>query len=208
MPKTSTSDGIINYLSRHNSGSAEEISRVLNTSAQNIRYHLNNLSKAGIVQVALDSDTSFRATGRKRYLFSLSARAYQNNFSTAASAFFKIIKKLPRTEPFEELLRSIAQVMFPINTNSSSPIERLNRAIQLLNEQSYHARWEAHFNGPNFFFLNCPYAALLPQHPEFCRLDCLILEHLVGVPYQIQSRIFDHKIPPACLLSPVITSVK
>jgi len=206
--KTSTSDSILNYLSRHNSGSAEEISRVLNTSTQNIRYHLNKLSKAGIIQVALDSGAPFRATGRKRYLYSLSARAYQNNYSTAASAFFKIIKKFPCTEPLDVLLRSISQEMFPIKSDVSSSIERLNRAIQLLNEQSYHARWEAHFNGPNFFFHNCPYAALLPQHSEFCRLDCLILEHLTGIPYQVQSRIFDHKIPSACLLSPTRTSVK
>ncbi|NPV75988.1 MAG: hypothetical protein HPY59_06375 [Anaerolineae bacterium] len=205
MTKLSTRDNILNYLSRHNYSSAEDISLALNTSTQNIRYHLGKLIIARIVQVVPETGLSQRTKGRKKILFFLSTQAYQNNYATIASALLKILKELPHTEPFELLLRSVAQEMFLINANCSSPVERLNQAVQRLNDQHYHAHWEARFNGPTFIFHNCPYAALLPLHPEFCNLDCLILEHLVGIPYQIQSRIFDHKTPAACLLSPAKT---
>ena len=205
MGKLSTRDNILHYLSRHSYGSAKDISLSLNTSAQNIRYHLEKLLKAGIVQAISETGPSLKTTGRKRLLYSLSTQAHQNNYAAAASAFFKILKKLQHDLPYETLRRLIVQEMFPINTTFSSPIERINQAVQRLNDQHYHARWEARFNGPNFVFQNCPYTALLPDHPEFCNLDCLILEHLTGIPYQIESRIFDHRTPAACLLSPAET---
>lgn len=208
MIKPSTRDEIFDYLSRHSYGSTGEISLALNTSAQNIRYHIAKLIKTGVVQVVTETSPSSKSAGRKRKLFCLSTQTYQNNYATTLNAFFKVHKELSNAESFESILRSIAQKMFPANAFFSSPIERLNQAIRQLNNQHYHARWEARFNGPNIIFHNCPYAALLQVHPEFCNLDCLILEHLVGIPYQIQSRIFDHKTPAACLLSPAEISTK
>ena len=86
MTKLSTRDNILNYLSRHNYSSAEDISLALNTSTQNIRYHLEKLIKARIVQVVPETGLSPKTTGRKRFLFFLSTQAYPNNYATAASA--------------------------------------------------------------------------------------------------------------------------
>jgi len=43
---------------------------------------------------------------------------------------------------------------------------------------NYQARWEAHVDAPHIIFGHCPYAAILPDHPEFCELDKLLLEML------------------------------
>jgi predicted ArsR family transcriptional regulator len=46
----------------------------------------------------------------------------------------------------------------------------------------YQARWEAHADAPRLTLGHCPYAAILPEHPELCALDAALLETLLGAP--------------------------
>jgi predicted ArsR family transcriptional regulator len=59
---------------------------------------------------------------------------------------------------------------------------RLFQAVQRLNQLNYQARWEAHAGAPRVFFKRCPYAAILPEHPELCQLDAAMLNALLGAP--------------------------
>ena len=49
-------------------------------------------------------------------------------------------------------------------------------AIERLNELHYQARWEASAAGPRLIMGHCPYAAIVADHPELCRMDAFLLE--------------------------------
>jgi len=44
----------------------------------------------------------------------------------------------------------------------------------------YQARWEAHKQAPHIIFENCPYIAILENHPELCSIDAELLSELLG----------------------------
>jgi predicted ArsR family transcriptional regulator len=76
----------------------------------------------------------------------------------------------------------------------------LGEAVQRLNDLNYKARWEAHSDAPHVLFYNCPYAAIVADHPELCRMDAALLEHLIGRPASLASRLGDQRgRAPYCL---------
>ena len=74
----------------------------------------------------------------------------------------------------------IAQRIGGEGKTSINPTRRLYTAIQNLNKMNYFAHWEARHEGPRIIFSHCPYAAILPEHPELCQLDEFLLEIMVG----------------------------
>ncbi len=46
---------------------------------------------------------------------------------------------------------------------------------------NYQARWEARSSGPRIVFAHCPYAMILPEHPELCQMDASLLESVLEV---------------------------
>jgi predicted ArsR family transcriptional regulator len=60
--------------------------------------------------------------------------------------------------------------------------QRLAKAVLRLNELGYQARWEAHSEAPHVILGHCPYALILPEHPELCQMDAHLLESLLGQP--------------------------
>jgi predicted ArsR family transcriptional regulator len=44
----------------------------------------------------------------------------------------------------------------------------------------YQARWEAGAEGPHIILGHCPYAVIIENHPELCKMDKAILSGLLG----------------------------
>jgi predicted ArsR family transcriptional regulator len=65
----------------------------------------------------------------------------------------------------------------------------LNSIVIWLNKRGYHSRWEAAADGPRLMFLHCPYAVLLPEHPELCQVDNLVLEKLLSLTIRQTARM-------------------
>ncbi len=90
----------------------------------------------------------------------------------------------------DEILNRLASRLLP-----PSPIEtknltqRLSQSVQHLNRMNYQARWEAHAQGPRLILQHCPYAAIVADHPEVCRMDQFLLSHLLSLPAQQLSRL-------------------
>jgi predicted ArsR family transcriptional regulator len=81
-----------------------------------------------------------------------------------------------------------------------SGARRWNQVVNHLNQHNYRARWEAHATGPRILLRNCPYAALLTQHPEICQMDRFFLEKLLQIPLSHTARINPATgAPPACV---------
>jgi predicted ArsR family transcriptional regulator len=172
---------IIEYLREKELASAIEISNALSLTAADIRHHLSVLKKEGVVRTTGQRPPSGR--GRPVHLFSLTERVQRNNLGVLASALLEeFINTQPPTErgaALEKLANRLANT--PIDQVSNLP-KRLFRAVAYLNELNYQARWEAHAIAPQVILGHCPYAAILPDHPELCLLDAKLIERLIDTP--------------------------
>jgi predicted ArsR family transcriptional regulator len=93
------------------------------------------------------------------------------------------------------------------STSGEHYVKRLHYTIEYLNKLNYRARWEAHSESPRIILGYCPYADILPEHPELCSLDCYLLEELLGAPVtQISKLTTDERGIPSCTFRVEIVS--
>ncbi len=174
-----TRQRILDYLKGRWGASAAELGRALSLTPANIRHHLRILLGEGVVHVVAERHAGNR--GRPTLIYSLSEQAHAHNLDGLASA---LLDELIFADKAEENLLSLAKVAqrmaghaVPAQAHLTS---RLNACIRRLNALNYQARWEAHAHGPHVILGHCPYAAILSEHPELCRLDALLLESLLN----------------------------
>ncbi len=169
---------ILEHLSSKQVASAMEISRALKLTSANIRHHLAILTAEGAVTIIGEKPAIGR--GRPASLYALTSQASLHNLDRLASVLLKEIANPDRPEYQIETLQRIAQVLSGDTEQATARLtRRLYQAVQRLNELHYQARWEARSVSPQIILGHCPYAAILPDHPELCRLDALILEALL-----------------------------
>ncbi|MFC2053962.1 hypothetical protein ACFLV7_06640, partial [Chloroflexota bacterium] len=93
------------------------------------------------------------------------------------------------------------------STSGEHYVKRLHYTIEYLNKLIYRARWEAHSEAPRIILGYCPYANILPEHPELCSLDGYLLEELLGAPVtQISKLTTDERGIPSCTFRAEIVS--
>lgn len=172
-----TREQILDYLSSHASASAAEIAAALGVTAANIRHHLGLLEAKGMV--ALAEVRRLPRRGRPVKLYRLTAAAQQPYLEPLTRALLEALRA--RGESAEEVLcETLCGQERPDATRSLR--ERLQHAMTRLAQMHYEPRWEAHRHGPRIIFHRCPYAPLVADYPELCRLDLRLLERLLGVP--------------------------
>lgn len=180
---------VLQFVHTHQSVSASDIAMLLGTSRANARHHLVILEKQGFVEVIGTRQGEGR--GRPTVLYGLSDRTKGDNLGTLLSALLtqSYIPKSPeeRILFLEQLVETMIYTggdnRHKRRQDESTPetlTQKLYRAIQVLNQMNYHARWEAHSDSPHIHFANCPYAAIIGRHPELCRMDSVLLTRLTG----------------------------
>ena len=179
---------IIEYLERNPYTSSAELSRALKTTGANIRHHLGVLVQEGVVEAVARRVPLGR--GRPAQLYALSSQARSHNLEALTSALLgKLLANLP-VEDQHSVLGEIAIRLAggEVISAGSSLAGRLTQAVQRLNSMGYKARWEAHSQAPRLVLGHCPYAAILPEHPELCRMDAAMLESLAGIPMRQEKK--------------------
>jgi predicted ArsR family transcriptional regulator len=199
MPPT-TQAQILEYLDRNPSVSAEEISRALNVTKENIHYHLKILLQDETVERTTLSANKTIPRGRPTYRYRLSAQSRQGDIPALADKLLELV--ISASSPLSsqlDLLTRLASAMFPFQP-SANPTQHLRQTIQRLNQHHYRAAWEARAAGPYVYFRSCPYASLIKAHPELCQLDCAILASMLEkTATQISKMDLDSRKPPACI---------
>ncbi len=192
-----TRDAIQKYLEDHPFSYAEEISEALSRTRANIQYHLKRLEADGIVeQVRQPKEALDR--GRPRDYYSLATHEKPDNLPALAGALLQLyLRDHPTGEIDVGRLSALAQAVLSPKSPPSSSTARLNHLVKELSARGYQARWEAHAGGPEIIFRNCPYAAVIAQHPELCQMDALLLKAHLGTSSRQISKI---QLPttPAC----------
>lgn len=196
-----TRQRILDYLHTHPSSSAFEMSQALGLTPVNIRYHLQKMTAAGELEPAESRVPHQR--GRPTCLYRIN-REHQNN-NLHALAHGLLLELAARLSPedqqaaWDHLAASLAGQQ-PLTSGTLA--RRLAAAVRTLNHQSYQARWEARAGAPRLLLGRCPYASLLGEHPEVCRIDALYLSRLLGVSVQHLMQInLETGSPAACVFS-------
>jgi predicted ArsR family transcriptional regulator len=177
---------LLEYLQNHCPISAAELSQALRMTEANARHHLGILKHQGLVEVIGKRPTPGK--GRPQLLYSLSEQILGDNLSNLANALLEeLLADLSAVEQ-KKMLKRVARRMTapspPSHSQPASLTQRLFNTVQQLITWHYQARWEAHADGPRLVLGNCPYAAILPGHPELCTLEALILERMLGKPVE------------------------
>ena len=183
----STRHRLLDYLGLKQIATSTELSRILQVTSANVRHHLNLLHKEGLIQIIGEKQP--QGPGRPAKLYSLSNKQKQANLVLLIEALLQVITS--EYSPGDRSLK-MQQVAVYISgsTNSDGNLsKRLFHAINRLNELHYQARWEAHQQAPRIILGNCPYTAIVNNHPEICQVDKYLLESLLNLPVEQESRL-------------------
>jgi len=171
---------IIQFLSTNQPANVQTLSKKLNLTKADIRYHLKALIKSGTV-FKIDPVEFSGIRGRPAAKYTVSSTSLPNNFS-------ELLEILLLNPINQDVFAYITEKIIPLINLSYFPsnIEKLNGLIKELNDRNYDARWETRNDGPIIFISNCPYRSLLKKFPEFCKMDKIIISESIG-------KSIDHK---------------
>ena len=182
----STRQQILTHLENNHAATAMDISRALGMTTANVRHHLNVLQENGLVNVA--GERPGQGRGRPTLLYMATAQAQNNNLAALATALISEFV----TKGKQNLNKRLQKMAKALNTGidkNGSITQRLYAATRHLNTMHYHSHWEAHADGPQVIFGQCPYAAIIEDHPELCTMDAFILEDTLGAEVEQTAKI-------------------
>ncbi len=201
---------ILEYISAHQTVTTSEISHSFRMSHANARHHLNILKELGSIQVV--DHTHSKRKGRPERVYSMADGLSGNNLENLIDAllimYYPDPPVIPSILPLEKIADRMAQKMnsrfnpvFESKPNPKSLTHPLNSLIEKLNNYSYASRWEAHSDGPRIVLGQCPYRAVIKQHPEICMIDERLISQLLGSPVElIATQVKNPRGQSSCLL--------
>lgn len=170
---------IIEFLKHNKTATSRELSHALSTTQANIRHHLSNLQREGVIEITGESTS--RTPGRPLKIYSLTSESHNHNLDRISSALLDLYFANKTQEEISDILRMIADKMLAnYDYNSTNIAQRFYKTINVLNRMHYQARWEARANAPQLIFEHCPYLAILNQYPVMCTYDKLLIEKMLG----------------------------
>jgi predicted ArsR family transcriptional regulator len=187
MSHKTTRQQILEVLQSKGQASAAEIGSLLHLTSANVRHHLGNLEREGLVQPGGNAPGSGR--GRPALLYRLRAPAQAHNLDYLSSILLRLRAHSSTEEDLAARLAAGLLDEFAPLELARSPAMRVASAVQRLNKFHYQARWEAHTSGARIILGHCPYAAIVQNHPELCRMDAELLEGLLGAAVEHTARL-------------------
>lgn len=194
----STRQRILEILATRPTATADELAHLLHLTPANMRHHLSRLEADG--RVIPVGERPPRGRGRPQRLFALPRRG-EGTDRLAGHLLEQVLPPLDAPQK-AEFLRALAGRLGGDPIPARHITQRLAATVRRLNDLEYQARWEAHALAPRVILGNCPYAAIISEHPELCQLDAHLLENLLGDKATQLSKL--EKTPlglPACIFA-------
>lgn len=197
-----TRDRILDYLRENRIASVQALSRAWGLTRADIRYHLNVLVREGLIEQLPSTSEQPGKRGRPEQFYRLATGRSPDNLAALCDALLTCALQGLSESEIETCLAHLSSQMVTAIQPAAKATQRLNQAIDFLTEHGYRAHWEAHASGPRVLLRNCPYAAILERHPELCRIDLHLIEHLCELPLrQTTSMDLESGKPPACIFT-------
>ncbi len=180
MATTTSRRRILDYLQDHLGATASQIGRGLNMRPASVRFHLSLLVRDGRVEPG--GAARRRRRGRPETLYRLSEMQRGQNLRAVVLGLLGWLERQPALRKQGAYEAMAIAVIEQIDGGSSGDVgtKRLASLVSKLNVLHYEAAWEAGSKGPRVLFGHCPYAAVIEQHPELCRIDARMLSIELG----------------------------
>lgn len=197
---------VLDYIEQHKVATVSDLSRAMKMTPANARHHLRILEDQGLITVV--GERTGQGRGRPANLYGLTQQAAGSNLDRLAGVLLATFVNGQADPDSQEKLALLADKLaeqirganLQIKMTSVNLTQRLYGAIQGLNKMYYQSRWEARADGPRMLLGNCPYAAIIEEHPELCRLDEMLIEELTGTPVRLDGkRVKDGRGNPHCV---------
>ncbi len=179
-----TRQRILDYLDQRGNASARQLAQAFAMTPANLRRHLRILEARSLLTASKRHPPQGR--GRPEQFYALTARAQPVNLEQLSSALLDQTRERGQEARLKRLaLRLLDNVASP----AGQITQRLVAAVQRLAPLGYRPRWEARPNAPQVVLGRCPYAPIIADHPELCRMDAHMLEALVAAPVEQLSKL-------------------
>ncbi|MEZ4767912.1 MAG: ArsR family transcriptional regulator [Caldilineales bacterium] len=184
---------ILEILKEQGDLTVAELARQLGMAPVSVRHHLDVLQAE---QLICSPRVRRRGTvGRPRQVYALTeaANAYfpRNHGMLAARLLEELKAILPPAQlqsVFESLADGLAADARPLQPDAT-PKQRVERAVEYLNDKGYLARYELSDDRYVIYTLNCPYQGIAEHHRELCAMDKRLLERLLGTSAVVINRM-------------------
>jgi predicted ArsR family transcriptional regulator len=176
--------GQIITLLRRASRTVDELAGALGLTDNAIRAHLTALERDGIVQ----QRGVRRGSGKPASVYDLAPEAEQlfpKAYDPVLQQLLEVLSERIPSDEVDTLLREVGRrIAGRWNVPTGELRVRLGAAVEIFNELGGLAELEACDGHSCIRSYSCPLAAVVPGHPEVCRISETLLTELVGVPIQ------------------------
>lgn len=177
--------GRIVTLLRRSGRTVEELARELGLTDNGVRAHLATLERDGIVRQR-GSVRRGSGGGKPAYVYELTPEAedlFPKAYEPVLRQLLDVLSERLGPEELEAVLRSVGRrIAEEQGVSGDSVRPRLEAAVGVLNEMGGLAEVEERNGGFVIRGYSCPLAAVIPDHPEMCRMAETLLTELAGVP--------------------------
>jgi predicted ArsR family transcriptional regulator len=175
--------GRVVTLLRRSGCTVEELAQALGLTDNGVRAHLAILERDGIVQ---QRGTVSRGSGKPAYVYELTPEAealFPKAYGLVLRQLLDVMIERLGPEETEALLKAVGRRIADEPTVQADGVRsRLAAAVAVLNKLGGFVELEES-NGTNIIRgYSCPLTAVVPGHPEVCRLVEALLTELAGVP--------------------------
>src|SRR5437588_10485856 len=176
--------GRIIILLRRSNHTVDELAQALDLTHTAVRAHLAALERDGLVQ----QHSERRGSGKPSSVYDLTPAAedlFPKSYGQLLYQLLEVLQGQMAPEEVEMLLgevgrRMAAQWKIPPGNLGV----RLEAAVEVLNELGGLMERETGEKTVSIRGFRCPFAAVVREHPEVCRLAGTLLTELVGMPVQ------------------------
>ena len=174
-----TRQHILDTLDQRGSATARQLAQAFGLTAANLRRHLAILQARSLVtRVGLQPG---RGRGRPETLYALTPAGQGTSLEALTRALLASLVANLDGAGSEEQVQALAQRMLgSLPAPAGQLTRRLVATVQRLSALNYKPHWEAKPQGPELVLGRCPYAAIIADHPELCRMDAHMLSNLLG----------------------------
>ncbi len=165
-----------------------ELAEILGMAPVSVRHHLDILQGDGFIRV--DGVRRRSGAGRPQHVYGLTPEAYQvfpKNYDHLLHHLLSDLEERELSSQFQILMERVAHRMaqdagVDKELRVQAPEAFLDQVVDFLNKHGYMAHWTQAEGTYYLHFANCPYVALIDQHPALCRLDQHMIRALLGEP--------------------------
>ncbi|HEV8192925.1 MAG TPA: helix-turn-helix domain-containing protein [Ktedonobacterales bacterium] len=198
----SSTRGRLIALLRRDTRTVDELAQQLHLTDNAVRVHLATLERDGLVRQRGVRRSG--GSGKPAYAYELTPEADQLFPKPYAAVLGQLLDALNDQIPpieVEALLRESGRRLAEERPAAQGALRaRLEAAVAALNQLGGLAELDERGAPPVIRGYSCPLAALVPNHPEVCRLAESFVSDVAGVPLH---ECCDHGPNPHCCFVPV-----